>query len=115
MRRVSVVLAAVAGLVFFPAGAAASGFSLGVTAGEVSSSSAIVWSHATSGGKVGLQIARDKRFKRVVGTGSTKAKSSNDNAVQVSVRRLASDTTYYYRFSQGTKHSVTGTFHTAPA
>ena len=115
MRRVSVVVAAIAGLAFFPAGAAASGFSLGVTAGEVSSSSAIVWAHATSAGTVGVQVARDKRFKRVVGTGSTKAKSSNDNTVQLSVRHLAADTNYFYRFSQGNKHSVTGTFRTAPA
>jgi phosphodiesterase/alkaline phosphatase D-like protein len=115
MRRVSVVVAAVAGLAVFPAGAAAAGFSLGVTAGEVTSGSAIVWAHATSSGTVGVRIARDKNFKRVVGTGSIKAKSSNDNTVQVQVRRLAADTTYYYRFSQGTKKSAKGTFHTAPA
>ena len=114
MGRVSAVVIAVLGLGLLPASAAGAGFSLGVTASEVTSSTAIVWAHATSTGTVGVQVARDKSFHRVVATGSVKAKSSNDNTVQVLVRKgrramkraalaqsfgadIAADTTYFYR------------------
>ena len=45
MGRVSAVVIAAAGLALLPASAAGAGFSLGVDASEVTSSSAVLWAH----------------------------------------------------------------------
>jgi len=46
-------------LVTAPSAMAARGFSLGVAAGEVSATGAIVWGHADASGRYTLQEARD--------------------------------------------------------
>jgi phosphodiesterase/alkaline phosphatase D-like protein len=47
----SLILVAAAALLLAPPALAAKGFSLGVAAGEVSSSSAVLWAHAKKSGK----------------------------------------------------------------
>ena len=47
-----------------PSAYAARGFSLGVTAGDVSSSSAILWGKAKKSGRYTLDVARNKRFTK---------------------------------------------------
>src|SRR2546423_7453533 len=113
MGRVSAVVLAVLALALLPASAAGAGFSLGVATGEVTSSSALLWGHATSSGKVTLIVTRNLR--QVTASGSTTAKSKNDNTVQFLVRHLKADTTYFFRLTQGAKHSDFGKFRTAPA
>ena len=46
--------------------ASAKGFKYGVSAGDTSSSSAIVWTRSDKAGRVTLQVSRDKRFRRGV-------------------------------------------------
>jgi phosphodiesterase/alkaline phosphatase D-like protein len=113
MGRVSAVVLAVLALGLLPASAAGAGFSLGVATGEVTSSTAQLWGHATSSGKVTLNVTHN--FKQVTASGSATAKSKNDNTVQFLVRHLKADTTYFFRLTQGAKHSVFGRFKTAPA
>jgi alkaline phosphatase D len=113
MGRSSAVVLAVLGMGLLPASAAGAGFSLGVDASEVTSSSAVLWGHATSSGKVTLVVTRN--FRQTLASGSTRAKASNDNTVQFRVRHLKADTSYLFRLTQGSKHSVIGKFRTAPA
>jgi alkaline phosphatase D len=113
--RSAVVVIAFAALAALPAAAGASGFSLGVTAGEVTSSSALVWTRSDTTGTVKLQVARDRRFHHVVAETKVKATLGSDRTVQVTVRRLTSDSTFYYRFLRGSHTSDTGTFRTAPS
>src|SRR5712664_1038447 len=117
MRKALVVVPALAIAVAVPTTAqAATGFSYGVSAAEVSSSSAILWAHATSAGRYVVRIARDGRFRHVLATATPSARPTSDNTMQVTVRGLQPGTRFFYRF-QGTggKRSDTGTFRTAPA
>jgi phosphodiesterase/alkaline phosphatase D-like protein len=115
MRRSTPVLAALAVSLAAPAGASAAGFSLGVAAGEVSTSSALLWAHATSSGPTVLQVATDSGFRRIAATKSVSATHTRDNTVQAKVTGLRPGTTYSYRWLQGAKRSPLGTFRTAPA
>ena len=112
---------AAAALVAVPAAAAkARGFELGVAAGDVDSSSAILWAKAKGSGKVELQISDRGGFggcdPKHAGNLGLKAKRGNDNTVQKRVKHLDPDTTYRYRFCmKGGRKSATGKFTTAPA
>jgi phosphodiesterase/alkaline phosphatase D-like protein len=110
------VAIAVAGLAALPVGAAANGFKYGVTASEVTPTSALLWTRADKKGAVLLEVSRDRKFgnkddkrKRL------KATSAADNTVQARVTGLRAGQKYIYRFGQGTtRASVAGTFKTAP-
>ena len=107
---------AVAGLAALPAGAAAKGFSYGVTATEVTQNSATVWTRADKRAKVLVELSRDRKFgnkddrrKQVT------PKSADDNTLQVKFGGLSPNHQYRYRFSQGKKRrSTLGKFKTAP-
>ena len=87
------------------------GFAYGVAAGEMTSTSAKLWTRAPKAGPVALVVT---------GAGSTRrfgltASRGADLTVQRTVRGLRPGTTYRYRFAQGGVTSVTGRFETAPA
>jgi len=112
MRRLSIAAIVVAGSMALPT--AAHGFSLGVAAGEVTTSSARVWAHASSSGRTTFQVASDRRFRNVVRRGAASARRSSDNTVQAVVRGLRPGRTYWYRWMQGRRRSDVGRFETAP-
>jgi alkaline phosphatase D len=120
-RRPAYTLAAVASIALALAPAAAGtpkGFKYGVTAGDVSSSSAILWAKANKSGKVLAQIAARGGFgacKPDNAVAKMKAKSGHDNTVSAAVDGLRADTSYKYRFCtvRGGR-SATGKFTTAP-
>lgn len=87
------------------------GFVYGVAAGEMTSTSAKLWTRAPRAGPAALVVT---------GTGSTRrfgltASRGADLTVQRMVRGLRPGTTYRYRFAQRGVTSVTGRFETAPA
>ncbi|HXG75427.1 MAG TPA: alkaline phosphatase D family protein [Gaiellaceae bacterium] len=93
------------------------GFAYGVAAGEVTASSALLWTRAPRAGAVtlelldsaGARVAAAIRPRRLV------AGPAADLTVQATVGRLRPGTRYRYRFRQGGAVSATGTFETAPA
>jgi alkaline phosphatase D len=97
-----------------PATASAKGFAGGVASGEVSSSSALLWTRANKAGKLTLTVARDKGLRRDAKTFKLTAAKDADNTVQRSVSGLKPGTTYYFRFSRKGASSDRGTFRTAP-
>ena len=113
-------LAAVVALVAAPgAGAKAKGFSLGVAAGDVTASSAILWAHADKSGTTYVQLSSQGGFgacDKANSEAKVKAAKNNDNTVQKTVKKLDPDTAYKYRWCtpKGGK-SDTGKFTTAPA
>ena len=116
MRLPILVLTAVVALlavVAAPAGAA--GFRYGVTAGEVTASSAVLWSRSDRAGRVTLEVSRSRTFRSGVRRFRLRAKRSDDNAVQRKVGRLTSGKRYHFRFRRGGTRSERGTFVTAPA
>jgi alkaline phosphatase D len=113
--RRSLLAALAATLMLAPSAFAARGFSLGVAAGEVSSSSAILWAHAAKSGRYTLQVATDRRFRRIVALDRVRALKGNDYTVQAKVGRLEPGRRHYFRFrGRGRRMSERGTFVTAP-
>jgi alkaline phosphatase D len=101
-------------LVIVPSSASARTFSYGVSATEVTSTSALLWARALKAGKVRLVVALNSRMTRRRITKTTFARRSNDLTVQTRVAGLIPARRYYYFFIQGRQRSVLGTFRTAP-
>ncbi|MGH3137216.1 MAG: alkaline phosphatase D family protein [Gaiellaceae bacterium] len=91
----------------------ASAFRYGVAAGEINSTSAILWTRAPKAGLVELAVAArgDAKARLFEGRATREA----DLTVQGVVRKLKPGTTYTYAFAQGKATSAVGTFTTAPA
>ena len=110
----ALLLALIATLLLAPPALGAKGFSLGVTAGEVTANSAVLWGKAKKSGGYSLDVARNRRFRGFV-PHFVVAKRSRDNTVQKRVARLRPNTRYWFRFvgNRGRRSDV-GTFTTAP-
>ena len=114
MRRalVSVALVVLA-LAAISADAASPGFRYGVSAGDVTSTSAILWTRAPQTGKVGLVVSTRKSVNLGVAYSSV-AREARDRTISIKVL-LEPGTRYWYRFDQHGVESAVGTFETAPA
>jgi phosphodiesterase/alkaline phosphatase D-like protein len=99
-----------------PSGAAASGFSFGVAAGEVTSSSAKLWGRANNPGIEVLKVATDPGLHHVAQLKFALATPLTDFTVQRTAYGLRPNTRYWYRwirFGHGDASAI-GTFVTAP-
>jgi alkaline phosphatase D len=111
-RTASILVAALAA---FPSAASARGFSLGVAAGDVTSSTALIWTRAGHTGTVRVEVAGDKRFHHMVARGSVRARKSSDRTVRIKLKGLKPGRDYYFRWRQGSARSQAGHFQTAYA
>jgi phosphodiesterase/alkaline phosphatase D-like protein len=103
-----------ASLLLVPSSAfAARGFTLGVAAGEVHSTSATLWAKADGSGRYTLEVSRNQRFKGIL-TSRARAKPGNDDTVQATIRGLRPGRGYRYRFVGRGAVSDVGRFRTAP-
>lgn len=112
MRRTSPLIALVLALAG-AAPAAAAGFGSGVAAGEITSTSALLWTRAPRGGLVRVVVIdRDARiptgkFRQVRARG-------RGRVVRVTIRGLRPGHHQVFRFIQGSQVSSEGQFETAP-
>ncbi|MCZ7588758.1 MAG: alkaline phosphatase D family protein [Gaiella sp.] len=93
------------------AAASPSGFSDGVAAGEMTPTSAKLWTRAPRAGKVMLTVTGAGATRTFVLT----ARRASDLTVQRSVSGLRPGASYRYSFAQGAARSRVGRFETAPA
>lgn len=115
MTRIVLAAVAAAGITaLIPAAASAQGFTLGVSAAEVTSSSAVLWARAPRTGRVRLQVAVDRRFRRGRITKNVFVTRTDDRTLQTRIAGLAPNQRYWYFFHQGRQRSAVGTFVTAP-
>jgi len=98
-----------------PASAAPTAFRLGVAAGDVTSSSAIVWGRANRSGRVRLLVARNRDLTRARRRFVLTARRTDDATIAKRVRGLAAGRRYWFRWYQGRGRSARGTFRTAPS
>jgi alkaline phosphatase D len=114
VRRLAVLAATVA-LVSVAGGADAQtpGFRYGVAAGEVTATSAILWTRAARAGRIEVGFATDPRFTQTISARFCCARTADDLTVSVPLP-LTPNTRYWYRFRQGGLSSPTGTFRTPP-
>jgi phosphodiesterase/alkaline phosphatase D-like protein len=109
VRRVSVLVAvAVLAAAVVSADAATPGFRYGVAAGEVTSTSAMLWTRAPSAAPVELE------FQGHAGLPVNTPALVADLTVRLEVDGLRPATRYSFRFRQGRWVSATGHFTTAP-
>jgi alkaline phosphatase D len=104
-------------------------FTLGVASGDPTATSVILWTRlapeplADDGGMpasagtvtVDWVVATDPRLRRVVARGTAPAPAELAHSVHVQVDGLDPGTTYWYRFSAGSRVSRVGRTRTAPA
>jgi phosphodiesterase/alkaline phosphatase D-like protein len=112
----SLTLVAVAA-VLTPVGLAMSasspaGFAYGVAAGEITPTSAVLWTRAPATGPLSLSVRSPVEGERISGGA---ARPSNDATVSVRVPGLRPGTRYTYSFLQHGRTSPQGSFETAPA
>jgi phosphodiesterase/alkaline phosphatase D-like protein len=91
--------------------ATSSTFAYGVAAGEITPTSALLWTRAPRAGKVTVELATGGAF---VGAGFATAGAAKDFTVVVAAKGLRPNTDYTYRFRQGSATSPRGKFQTAP-
>ena len=114
MRRLAVLVAAATlVLAVASADAASPDFRHGIAAGEITSTSAVLWTRAPRPGAVVLTVSTATSVP--VGRFAARATSGNDRTVQRVVRGLKAATSYRYFFAQGKAKSAIGRFTTAPA
>ncbi|MFG2979096.1 alkaline phosphatase D family protein [Streptomyces sp. NPDC048331] len=136
-RRRTVVLAAAATAAAAPltslgasaahAAGVAPAFLHGVASGDPLPDGVLLWTRVTptpeavpgSGlgpaTQVSWEVASDKGFSRIVGSGTVTASAATDHTVKVDVRGLQPQTAYWYRFTAGATVSPVGRTLTTPA
>ena len=86
----------------FAARAAAPAFTHGVASGDPKQSSVMLWTRylPTDGGvaRVGVEVAHDPGFRRIVGRRSGAATPDNDHTVKIAATGLEPGRWYHYRF-----------------
>ena len=116
MRRL-VVLPAAATLAvgMATAHAAAPGFQYGVAAGQITATSALIWTRAPAPGRVRFAVFPATSSVGVAKFRSALAPKAGDQTATVGVYGLRPGTRYRYIFEQRGARSQVGTFETAPA
>ena len=88
-----------------------------VAAGDASSTDAILWTRADSGGRIAdltALVATDADFANIVATLSGTTSADSDFTLKLRAAGLTANTRYYYRFlAPGGVTSPTGQFTTA--
>ncbi len=120
LRRLAVVVLAIAACVPVRLATSAtgsgsgSGFAFGVAAGEITSTSAILWTRAPSAGPVTVVVWKPAPHTVKGISFTATAGVADDFTVRVPVRGLEPATRYRYRFVRGRQLSGPGSFETAP-
>lgn len=87
----------------------------GVSNGEVTNTSAILWARTNGDARVQFEISTDSQFKNQTIVKMGQADNEHDFIVSVEFIGLKPDTKYYYRVHAiSSKYTVTGSFQTAP-
>ncbi len=101
-------------------------FRHGVASGDPSPHSVVLWTRVTPtanatpgsgrGPRVAVtwQVAKDRRFRRIVKRGKVMTGRGRDHTVKIDPGGLAADTVYFYRFSYRGQTSPVGRTQTAP-
>ncbi len=97
-------------------------FPNGVAAGDMTDSSAILWTRTSADATVDLEVYDNVVTGPVISAGTTPihtdsalTDSSTDFTAKIEVTGLSSNHVYYYRFKNGSEESQLGRFVTAPA
>jgi alkaline phosphatase D len=90
-------------------------FTHGVSSGEVTQTSAVLWTRVDRETPVQVEISTDPGFKSPEFKQTELARAANDLTVKVTATDLRPGQLYFYRWRHGSAVSEVGTFKTAPA
>jgi Phosphodiesterase/alkaline phosphatase D len=111
--RPAVLLLSLAALAIAPASASAdSAFKWGAAAGDVSSSSAILWSKAKAPGRYTVSWGTTRKLRD--GHKTAQATKAHDNTMRATAGGLKPGKRYFFQWTHGTSRSDVGSFTTAP-
>lgn len=88
----------------------------GVISGDPTPRGITLWTRVADvggRGRVRLEVARDRDFRRVVAADELLTRDSLNHTVKVRLGRLDPDERYYYRFETANRQSIVGRFQTA--
>lgn len=88
-------------------------FTSGVASGDVTSTSALLWTRADGGDAVEVDIATDATFASGLRSETAHTSAGRDFTVKANMRDLQPGTVYHYRFRAGDAVSPVGAFATA--
>lgn len=89
-------------------------FSHGVSSGDVTATSAVLWTRTDGPAELVAEIAADPAFQRIVTSRIAVTSAERDFTAKLVVEPLEPGQTYYYRWRSLDAVSDTGTFKTAP-
>lgn len=89
-------------------------FTHGVSSGDVTPESAVLWGRIDQVGQVHAQVSTQPSFKKLAFDSVVQGTTDSDFTVKTLATGLEPNTLYYYRFIVGTTISEVGTFKTAP-
>ena len=118
VSRALAVIALVCGLPATKAAQDTACFPLGVAAGDVRATSAILWTRADRPGPFRYELATDETFATLAASGTVEATPEDDLILRVVVADLEPATAYVYRFLDAADPACTsriGHFRTPPA
>ena len=90
-------------------------FTHGIASGDVTSSTAQLWTRLNHEAPLTLQVSQDPSFLTAVNFPNLLAPAGSDFTLQHEVEGLDAGQTYYYRWISGGVASPSGVFRTAPA
>ena len=115
--RAAAVLAVGWSLMSYTSVMGQSAFPQDVASGDVTDSSAMLWTRMPDGGAVRIEVASDDGFANIVESASGTADAATDFTIKHDVTGLTPATMYFYRFIREATGEVSpvGQFKTAPA
>jgi alkaline phosphatase D len=90
-------------------------FAYGVASGDMTSTSAILWTRTPDVADLAAELSTTSTFDQISVLPSVRTSPNTDFTVKVTASGLTPGTLYYYRFRSGDKVSGTGSFRTAYA
>ena len=89
-------------------------FTHGVASGDVTSTSAVLWTRVDHGGKISVEVSTDPSFMSHPVAARTLAAGKDDFTAKIFVTGLTPDQQYFYRWRAHGVTSEVGSFRTAP-
>jgi phosphodiesterase/alkaline phosphatase D-like protein len=89
-------------------------FTAGLASGEVTPSSAVLWTRLDHEGEATVELSSTPIFQDLLLTRTVPITAATDLTAKVEVSPLAPAQTYFYRWRSGTATSAVGTFRTPP-
>lgn len=81
----------------------------GIASGDVTQNSAVLWSRSDTSGRLSFEYSKDEAFMNIIDAINADV-TEPLQPVKITITQLDANTRYYYRVTDSTEASLTGTF-----